>query len=320
MCIAILNDKKKTIDFLTLQNCWNNNQDGAGMLWTENGVLFHHKEMKDFNAFYDKYLQVRQDNEDSRIVLHFRISTHGKVNKTNCHPFLVNDELGFVHNGIISGLPHSKDYSDTYQFNKYILKKMPSDFLKHSGVITLIEEFISYSKLIFLDANNEYTIVGEEKGIWDDGNWFSNSTYRDLGYYDVGGKKVWKTQTTVFDDEPVRHGNYGQVWGGNNSYQKSFKGWEKGGKLDGGASYANGVTRSYADNHKDFYDDAKDVKDSEYSWRFEHDEPCECCQNLSDVVKFSETYKLYCCKECWNEFVENEGTFNDEVNLNVPLF
>lgn len=313
MCIAILNEAKKTIDFATLQTCWNNNRDGAGMLWTENGVLFSHKEMGNFNKFYDKYLSIREKNEDTKIVLHFRISTHGKVNKTNCHPFKVNNELGFVHNGIISGIPYSNDYSDTYMFNKHILQNMPSDFLNHKGILTLIEEFISYSKLVFLNANNEYTIIGEDKGVWDDGNWFSNSTYKDYGYYDVGGKKVYKGKTDIFDDEPVRYGNYGQSWGSNS--HKSFKGWDKVSKMDSSASYSQGITRSYADNHSDFFDTKPEQKPIA-DWRFQKEEYCECCQNLSPILKFSETYKIYCCTGCWNEFVsDSEGEYfsNEDV-------
>jgi len=279
------------------------------MLWVENGVLHSHKEMKNFNNFYDRYLKIRTKNQESRIVLHFRISTHGKVNKTNCHPFFVNDKLGFVHNGIINGVPYSTEYSDTYMFNKAILQKMPSNFIKYEGTLLLIEEFISYSKLVFLDNKNNYTIIGEDKGVWDNGNWFSNTTYKDYDYYDFGGKKVYKKKTTdVFDDEaPERVGNYGQVWGGNNKYLP--KSWYSDKPTTiGGATYSNGITKSYSDNHNDFYDDVNEDLDNR---KIEFEEPCECCNEMSDVLNFSTVYKMYTCKKCWDEFIsEYEGEWD----------
>jgi hypothetical protein len=302
MCIAILNEPNKVIDYITLQNCWDNNRDGAGMLYIENGKLKVHKEMDSFKNFYDAYLKARENDMTKKIVLHFRISTHGKVNKTNCHPFLVNNDLGFVHNGIISGLPYSADYSDTFMFNKHILKKMPNGFLTHSGIVTMMEEFISYSKLIFLDAQNNSKIVNEEKGLWDDGNWYSNTTYKDLGYYDMGGKKVFKSDS-VFDSGSLNNHKYGKSWIPQTSPTYL------------GGSYKNGVTHSFSDN------DDWDLDYSNQQARevevFEEDDSCECCRNYSETLKFSQTYRVYCCKECWNEFVsDSEGVWDGTYDSN----
>lgn len=306
MCIAILNEPNKVIDFLTLQNCWDNNRDGAGMLYIEDDKLKIFKEMTSFKNFYDTYLKVREADMSKKIVLHFRIATHGQVDRANCHPFLVNKRLGFVHNGIISGLPYSSDYSDTYMFNKHILQKMPNGFLQHKGICTLMEEFISYSKLIFLDDKNNSTIIGEEKGDWDDGNWYSNTTYKYSDYYDVGGKKVAKKskkQNSVFDSGSLSKHNYGASW------------LPKTSPTYLGGSYSNGVTRSFSDN-EDWDIDYPTEQETRDVSIYEADDSCECCRNLTHHLKFSQTYRVYCCVSCWNEFVsDSEGIWNGELDV-----
>jgi predicted glutamine amidotransferase len=191
MCIAILNTPKYVLSKQTLNNCWENNSDGAGMLYIENGVLTSFKELTSFKKYFKHYKEAKKRNKSSWFVLHFRISTHGKINETNCHPFMVNDDLGFVHNGIIGGVGSSPDFSDTYLFNQTILKSLPSGFEHNEGIGKLLSDFIDYSKLIFLNSKNEWSIIGESKGHWADGNWFSNDTYKYVSQYlDYGGTKI----------------------------------------------------------------------------------------------------------------------------------
>ena len=52
-----------------------------------------------FKEFYKEY----KPHGDKQVLIHFRIKTHGPIDKNNCHPFLVNNSLGFIHNGIITG-------------------------------------------------------------------------------------------------------------------------------------------------------------------------------------------------------------------------
>lgn len=194
MCIAILN-KKTALSIETIQNSWDNNNQGGGLLYVESGILTSFKTF-DYNEFIQKYYDVR-GNISTPIVLHFRIATSGmsKENTDNLHPFFVNSGLAFVHNGVISGLGNKK-HSDTNQFNSQILQKLPINFLQNSGIIELIKNRIGYSKLIFLDNKNKYTIINDNLGHWDQsGNWFSNDSYKswnDFEYY--GNKKVSKKQ------------------------------------------------------------------------------------------------------------------------------
>jgi predicted glutamine amidotransferase len=199
MCIAILNQKQTTLKKEILRNCWENNGDGAGILYTNNNKqLETFKEMKSFDTFYNKYLEVRRLYGKRNMVLHFRISTHGRVNETNCHPFLVDDTVGFVHNGMIYDVPNSPDYSDTYMFNEKVLKEFKQGFHRNNLLLDIISDFIGNgSKLVFLDVEDNWTIVNEDAGHWNLGCWFSNSSYKQVNnWVDYGGTKKYKTYET----------------------------------------------------------------------------------------------------------------------------
>jgi predicted glutamine amidotransferase len=195
MCIAIYNNKD-LLTKKTLQNCWESNDDGAGMLWVQDGQLQVYKQLKSFKAFFKQYQAVRKITD--KVVLHFRIRTHGVVDERNIHPFIVDETVGFVHNGIIQEFSYGvSEFSDTWHFNEF-LKDMPKNFTKSESVLTLISEFIgSYNKLIFMSNDNDVVIVNEKAGVWDGESWFSNKSYLDptLRYY--GHQLKTTTNTTA---------------------------------------------------------------------------------------------------------------------------
>jgi hypothetical protein len=192
MCIAILNTKKAgRLPKSHIKNSWENNDMGAGLLWNEGNKLNVFKTYE-YDEYIDKYNKIRDNVNVGNIVLHFRIATSGYKGEHNLHPFLVSDKLGFVHNGVIEGLGNKK-FSDTYEFND-MLKKFKHNFLGCDMSKYFISEYIGYSKLVFLDIDDKYTIINEELGKWSDGNWYSNDSYKqynDFKYY--GNQKVYNT-------------------------------------------------------------------------------------------------------------------------------
>lgn len=199
MCIAILNTPNVTFSKSLIRNCWDNNGDGAGLIYTDTKRKSLHtfKELQSVDTFYNKYIEVRRKHPKSKVVLHFRISTSGGVNVTNTHPFNVNDALAFVHNGVITELNGiDKHRSDTNLFNERVLKNLPNGFDQNETIAKLIGKYIGHSKLIFLNALNQALIVNSGLGQEDPayaGCWFSNSTYKPVNYYDYGGTRVMKT-------------------------------------------------------------------------------------------------------------------------------
>lgn len=296
MCIAILNTKSVTLKKKLLSNCWKNNGDGAGMLYMLDGKMQVFKEMNSFDTFYEEYLRVRKEIPKQNIVLHFRISTHGKINETNCHPFLVHDELGFVHNGMIYDVPTHPDYSDTYMFNETILKSFSYNFEYNENVLDMLQKYIgSGSKLIFLNSEDDYAIVNEKAGHWNMNCWFSNTSYKQVNdWVDYGGIKKYKTTGS--------------------SYKSSTQ-------FDSGLS--KGFWSSYYD---DFYADErghceccdmvlygmKELERGTCEWCHEEqialmeerekEDICEYCEN--DFGGYNNTYGAHLCSDCLGD-IEN---------------
>jgi len=178
MCIALNKPENVLVPHKYLKECWDHNDDGAGFMYAEDGELHIYKGYMNFDSFMEEYTP----HEHKPCVLHFRITTHGNTNQTNTHPFRVGPNLGFVHNGIISNVDCSADktLSDTNHFNTSYLKKLyeiDPTFIFNPLYQDLLKGFIGGSKLIFLDNNGQSVIVNEKAGKWDEGVWYSNSSY-----------------------------------------------------------------------------------------------------------------------------------------------
>jgi len=177
MCIAIYKPKGKEIERETLERCYNVNPDGAGYMFHKNDKLYVKKGFFSFSDFWQSY---RRDRT-KECVIHFRIKTHGQINKANCHPYMVNDKFAFVHNGVISGY-NAADKSDTWLFNEDVIQPFVSKWgnlgLFEDPIKKLIESRIGYSKLIFMDNTGNTKIFNEDKGYWDDDVWYSNTSYK----------------------------------------------------------------------------------------------------------------------------------------------
>lgn len=183
MCIIIAQKAGREISYESMKNSWNRNNDGAGIMYAIDGVIHIKKELKDFEAFYRFYKELVTERPDLNIVVHYRIGTSGKMNKANCHPFRVHEDLAFCHNGVIDiKMPKDSKHSDTVEFNKSILQMLPENFLEYGVLRRLIRPFIGHSKLCFLDANGNVTIIKEKLGNWEKGIWYSNDSHKTPRY------------------------------------------------------------------------------------------------------------------------------------------
>jgi len=177
MCIAIYKPKDITINKTNLEQSFKANPHGAGFSYIENKTLKTKKGFFTFEEFWEAF----EPHQEKQCLIHFRIRTHGLTNKENCHPFQIKPGLAFIHNGIISGLG-SGDQSDTSEFNDKILKALASRYgvnaLYHPTIKHLIEERIGYSKFVLMDRHGNHSIFNEHKGAWDEGVWYSNTSYK----------------------------------------------------------------------------------------------------------------------------------------------
>ena len=198
MCIVMLKKRDAKVSKKQLKKSFDSNPDGAGYLFARNGHLTIKKGFFVFNDFYDNYSRDMQQMNNPITIIHFRITTHGLTNKTNCHPHMVNDGLGFAHNGIIDFVDDHKKKSDTLVFRNDILKGMPKGFMFNNSIMALIEESIGNSKLVFLDKNGNWVIANEYKGHWNDEKsiWYSNKSYCEVKTY----VNHWNRPVHVYQD------------------------------------------------------------------------------------------------------------------------
>lgn len=198
MCVIIYNKPGELIDQETIEKCARTNSDGMGLVLPIEGKLHVYKEMTDVEGFYDEYVALRVSYPEAKIVLHFRMSTQGALSLDNAHPFLINPNLAFVHNGVVSGMGKDGTKSDTVIYNEKVLQRLPADFYKGNTIMYMLTFFTGTNKFVFLDNEGYHRIVNESAGETDKaGNWFSNThwryrgasygSYGGYGMYDYGG-------------------------------------------------------------------------------------------------------------------------------------
>ncbi len=136
---------------------------------------------------------IEKFSQDSEMVIHFRIKTHGDVNLDNCHPFKIelgNGEAIYVmHNGVLNVNDSSdKSKSDTWHFAhtllEPILQKHPE--LRNSDPFWYgIEDLIGSNKVVIVDPLYGVRILNAHLGDWigKAGLWVSNKSYLYAGGY-----------------------------------------------------------------------------------------------------------------------------------------
>ena len=241
MCIAILNNGKK-LTRKELSNCWVSNDDGAGMLYIDNGKLAVFKQPnhdgfnvagRDFDNFVNEYDRVYTMSKASNnpVLIHFRIATHG-LDPAYLHPFLVSDNVGLIHNGIIYGYG-TRDVSDTAEFAQELatlpksmtadVKFLDIDFISNS----ILDKLEASNKVVFMDNTGDYRIFNAQLGHWSNGNWFSNDAYKTRTTYfgSVAGTKTTATKSQSYynDLDLLEEKEWNDSFKSNRAYQDDFE-------------------------------------------------------------------------------------------------
>ena len=191
MCIAILKPKDKYLDKKILQICSDNNKDGCGFAYINNGKIYIKKYLL-FEDFWKDFEPIQEKYSNNAMLIHFRIATHGIVDTSNCHPFKLNKRMALIHNGIINGYGDKNDKVDTVDFIDKVIGNIGWKNWKNPSFIELVGKAIGYSKLAILDISGDYYIVNEDKGEWVDGVWFSNSSYKERKIIKINTPKQTK--------------------------------------------------------------------------------------------------------------------------------
>jgi hypothetical protein len=287
MCVIAIQPRGVQISREYLQNCWDTNSHGAGLMYAHNGKIIVKKEMDSFDKFMT-YVQ-QASKHDSAVVIHFRIATSGGINDYNCHPFKVHKNLYFCHNGILDiTVPHGSKENDTQIFNNGLMKPLPYNFYKNNAIMNLLEFTIgSYNKFVFLDDAGDYYILNEKAGEWsEEGAWFSNTSYKRPKY-----------------TAPSHYG-YNKGYYGTGYYQgKPSYDWD-----DDDYAYAKpSTTTKDAFEEEDKEITAKEIADLSTEYDF-----CDSCSNWVDLgdTRLISDYNTVMCSGCREDF--QVGEFNPD--------
>lgn len=228
MCIIVYKPQGQQLPSTdTLRACWDNNPDGAGIMWAANGHVNIRKGFMEWPAFLEALDEVTSmvDAVNTPIALHFRIATHGAVVPGCCHPFAVKDSfvkmrsttieanVGFMHNGVLSGLKTDDATSDSMAFARSVLvplKSMSEDFLTDKRALRIIESSAQGSRFLLMAK----TGLVRRFGSWveDHGIYYSNGNYKPRFTYeptlfDSSIYDAWEAFGDI-DDDLARYGMF----------------------------------------------------------------------------------------------------------------
>ena len=180
----------------TIRTMWDHNNDGAGLMYVENGKVRVEKGFMKYKSFTKalERLEKRLDLTTTPLVMHFRIRTHGGTNPECTHPFPITDsigalkklqvstDVGVAHNGIITSVVPRPGISDTMEYiatQLAPLKRALPKFYENKDARLLIQNAIG-SRMVFLTkAGNLYT-VGDF--VEDGGVLYSNDSYKPYNF------------------------------------------------------------------------------------------------------------------------------------------
>lgn len=232
MCIAIAKPAGKWVSKEHLYNSFNANRDGAGyaFLHKVSGQMVIKKGYFTFEEFYKEFS--KDVDTDTHALIHFRISTAGKKDAANCHPFSLQNGA-MMHNGPCinySSCKGDKERSDTRQFAEDFVQTLSKEQIV--AIRPMIESYIGSEKIVFLFNDGEFVFCNERNGQWHEGCWFSNSSFR--GYFNQTG-----TAIRNYDD------SYGHGYGGYGGYAGSHSAGGQAGQTDGAAGGKKGTSARY---------------------------------------------------------------------------
>lgn len=177
MCLAIVLPAGKEIPEEHLTKAWSSNPDGAGFALAHKNKVIVEKGFMKMQDFLEAFRKARHKHKGKNFLIHFRIRTQGDRLPINTHPFKFEHGV-VIHNGSIqgTGAVYGTGKSDTELFIERFGKDL--DFATVQQSNKELSEALDYNKLAFLYPDGKYLIINEQKGVWDNGIWYSHSGYK----------------------------------------------------------------------------------------------------------------------------------------------
>jgi len=176
VCVAILCKAGAIIPETSLRACFTANPDGAGFAYVhpDTNKIVVKKGYFDFDKFKkDYYPAAAKYGQQSPFVVHMRIATSGRVDKSNCHPFKVRGGV-MAHNGVMGA--GFKEKSDTRVFVELYQNALRRDWVE-ANKDKIGSAVGSWNKLVFLFEDRSFVIINEKAWHWKNGIAYSNTSW-----------------------------------------------------------------------------------------------------------------------------------------------
>lgn len=183
MCLLLTHPASTVFDKADIADFYSHNQDGVGVMWAENDILYVQKALpKNADEAYQFYLDYCLGKE---CVVHWRLKTHGLIDLKNCHPYEVFGDgserpMYMMHNGVLhTGNAKDKNLSDTWHYIEDYIKPLllgNTELVFSPAFIEIIEAHISSgNKFVFMDHTGRTAIVNEQQFVTYKGAKLSNT-------------------------------------------------------------------------------------------------------------------------------------------------
>ena len=283
MCIILTCEPYVRPDHDLIETCFNNNPDGAGIMWCEDGVV---RTEKGFSTVRSLEESISYVPKSSRLVIHMRIATSGGIDVGTCHPFPISDDLdtlhapymecdaALVHNGIISGVPTDAKLgiSDTVYFVQHYVNTLYHEEGLTKGALRRIKSAAPGNRFAIMTKDGTVHRIGIGWETVTKGIQASNSSWRYDKYSYLLSNYAWDDDD--WDDWGYSYGSYrrstSSEWADDWDYNYNG-GWREG-TQDGYYEHLN---------NDDEFDEL--IYDPNYVKIFE---PCAGCKEYASCMSF----------------------------------
>lgn len=205
MCLIVASEDGRVIDLEDLKIAYDNNPDGAGIMWLQDGRVHQlHTLPKSFSEVKDLALHAAGFPH----AMHLRYCTRGEVTTDNCHPFTVlnmddgdDNDLVLMHNGTFSWINITDEdkkngHSDTSVFaarlqRNFRAAKQENDpevsfdkFFTPSFIDKFSIRVSKWNKVAFLANDGRWSYLNPSEWSNRNGMMYSNVYSLQPGYRD----------------------------------------------------------------------------------------------------------------------------------------
>lgn len=209
MCLMAVTSRRAMIPAANLQNAFDHNSDGFGVMYAEGGRVVAWKHKGPYAEFAAHWATVP---ENKIIAVHFRFGTSGPSNAEACHPFEVLNlqrdgmDLWLMHNGVLdhSAFPGSKKASDTMQYVAKLRAMLQGNpkLIRNAAFREFLERDLGNpNKVVLLEGSGRWHYLNRRQGKEIGGVWYSNEYSLEKVYSGHGKGRAACRTAMAWDDD-----------------------------------------------------------------------------------------------------------------------